>query len=98
MAGVKCRQARQLISMMTFHFEMYLVIPTIWHQCGAPSCHRKIRMHYYACTLHQHLLGFELNARMHTAWLERCHYRQLFENTRKEAVAAWAAPRVLEPP
>lgn len=70
------------------------VAPNAWHKCGCRACQRKIRAHYFACSLHRRILGFALNARMHTAWLYRKEHPQDFKDIRAEADAAWAAPQV----
>lgn len=59
------------------------------HECGSPVCHRRIAMHYFACGQHRALLGWDLNIRLQTAWLERRWDRERFECTRDEAFQAW---------
>jgi hypothetical protein len=61
------------------------------HECGSIACHRRIPMHYFACGQHRSLLGWDLNIRLQTAWLERRWDRERFERTRAEAFALWDA-------
>lgn len=63
------------------------------HECGSPVCHRRIAMYYFACGQHRALLGWDLNIRLQTAWLERRWNQDGFERTRDEAFKAWGWTR-----
>lgn len=59
------------------------------HNCGAPTCQRRIATHYFCCGQHRSLLGFELSVRTQTDWRERRWDKARWERTRAEAFRTW---------
>lgn len=63
------------------------------HRCGIKDCRKWIGPHYFACHQHRALMGFELNARMQTAWLDRSWDRSRYELTKGEVHTFLETPR-----
>lgn len=61
-----------------------------WLPCRAPRCSKRVRIHYFCCPQHRALLGFELNVRLHTGWLQRSWDPNGFEQVRAESMKVWA--------
>lgn len=71
-------------------------VRTLHHECGSPVCHRRIALHYFASGQHRALLGWDLNVRLQTAWLERRWDPDRFALTRADALKVWHRQRARE--